>query len=293
MEECERLVIEMTTANWLTCDLVEDLQQAAEVGKAVEPFVTSLDNATLPGLLEYGCAKWHSPNLPALPPHIASSPLGRALAEVRSQLGLRADGEQRGPPRTVTPESQEFFVLEGDEPTTNRDWQEFLVRFRQSAKSVGFSHRKAEGIAAALGEMADNATDHAQSQVGALVGYQVVDGAAVCCVADVGIGVLASLRENETYRNLRTHAEALRTALQDGTTRHGPGRGGFGFRRVFKALAAMWGTLRFRSGEGCLTMDGSGFDADRGEEAFVLDRSGFQVTICCRLSDQTLPFPVV
>jgi hypothetical protein len=69
--------------------------------------------------------------------------------------------------------------------------------------------------------------------------------------------------------------------------------GGFGFRRVFKGLAAMWGTLRFRSGEGCVTMDGTDCDADRGEEVFVVNRPGFQVTICCRLSDQMLPFPVV
>lgn len=283
----------MTNSDWLTCDLVEDLQQAAEAGRPIAQFVNSVQNATLPGLLEYGCARWHNDSLPSLPASVTDSPLGRALQEVRSELGLRMDGEQKRPPLTITPESQEFFVLEGDDPTTDQVWGEFLVRFRQSAKTVGFTHRKAEGIAAALGEMADNATLHAQSQTGAVVGYQVIDGAAVCCVADVGIGVLASLRENETYRNLRTHAEALRTALQDGATRYTSGEGGFGFRRVFKALAAMWGTLRFRSGQGCLTMDGSDFDADRGNEAFVLDRPGFQVTICCRSSDQPPRFPLV
>jgi anti-sigma regulatory factor (Ser/Thr protein kinase) len=283
----------MTKPKWLTCDLVEELQQAAEAGKPIDQFVNSVEAATLPGLLEYGCARWHCPSLPPVPASVSDSPLGRALAEVRSELGLRANGERNPPSRTITPESQEFFVLEGDEPTTHRDWQEFLVRFRQSAKSVGFSQEKAQGVAAALGEMADNATLHARSRVGALVGYQVVDGAAIFCVADVGIGVLASLRVNDAYRDLRTHAEALRMALQDGATRYGPGMGGFGFRRVFKALAAMWGTLRFRSGEGCVTMDGTDCDADRGEELFVVNRPGFQVTICCRSSDRILPFPVV
>jgi anti-sigma regulatory factor (Ser/Thr protein kinase) len=278
---------------WLTCDFVEELQQAAEAGRPIDRFVQPVEAATLPGILEYGCAKWYCKSLPPLPASVTDSPLGRALAEVRSAMGLRTDGKQKGPTRTITPESQEFFVLEGHQPTTSRDWQEFLVRFRQSAKSVGFSQEKAQGVAAAFGEMADNATLHAKSQVGALVGYQVVDGAGICCVADVGIGILASLRENDAYRDLRTHAEALRTALQDGATRYGPGMGGFGFRRVFKALASMRGTLRFRSGEGCVTMDGTDFDADRGEELFVVNRPGFQITICCRLSDRVLPFPVV
>lgn len=269
---------------WLTCDVVEELQQAADVARPTTPFVNSLKVATLPGLIEYGCAKWQRPNLPSLPSAIATSSLGLALLQVRSDLGLRTDGRQRPPARTITPETQEFFVLEGANSTLNRDWREFLVRFRQSAKSVGFSQEKAQGLAAALGEMADNATDHARSEVGALVGYHVVDGAAVCCVADVGIGVFGSLRGHDDFSYLKTHTEAIRTAIQDGTTRYGKGNGGFGFNKVFKALAAMWGTLRFRSGQGCVSMDGTECDADRGEESYVNDRPGFQVSICCRTS---------
>lgn len=273
--------------SWLTCEFVEELQQLNELGRSVIPFVSSLNSATLPGLIEYGCLKWHRPELPSLPSAIATSSLGSALFGVRTELGLRINGEQRLPPRTITPEAHEFFVLEGKDPTLNRDWQEFLIRFRQSAKSIGFSHDKAQGLAAALGEMADNATEHANSRVGALVGYHVVEGAAVCCVADVGIGVLGSLQESDEYRHLTKHTEAIRTAIKDGTTRYGTGNGGFGFNKVFKALAAMWGTLRFRSGQGCVSMDGTDCDADRGDEVFVLDRPGFQVTICCRTSGQT------
>jgi hypothetical protein len=279
--------------DWLTCDLVEELQQAAEVGRPTTSFVNSLSAATLPGLVEYGCARWHQPSLPPLPPSVTSSPLGSALSQVRCELGFRVDGPQRSPPRTITPETHEFFVLEGDEPTVSRDWGEFLVRFRQSAKSVGFPHEQAQGLAAALGEMADNTACHSRTQVGALVGYQVVDGAAVCCVADVGVGVLASLRESDEFRRLETHAEAIRKAIQDGTTRYGKGQGGFGFSKVFKALTAMWGTLRFRSGQGCVSMDGTDCDADRGQEIYALNRPGFQVTICCRTSSVAGNFPLI
>jgi anti-sigma regulatory factor (Ser/Thr protein kinase) len=278
----------------LTCDLVEELQQAAGAGRPVDSFVGRLEQATLPGLLEYGCAKWQCPSLPALPARVFSSPFGRALQEVRSELGLRATGRQKPPPRTITPEAHEFFVLEGsDSPTTGQDWGEFLVRFRQSIRNVGFDLERAKGIAAALGEMADNATVHANAPVGVLVGYQVIDGAAVSCVADVGIGVLASLTSHEAYRHVQTHKDAVRLALRKGVSRFGPGRGGLGFHSVFKALAAMSGTLRFRSGEGCVTMDGTEFEADKGEERYVLFRPGFQVTICCRASTRPDPFPLV
>ena len=102
-------------------------------------------------------------------------------------------------------------------------------------------------IAAALGEMADNAVLHANAAVGVLVGYQVIDGAAVCCVADVGDGVLKSLKTHEAYRHVQSHKEALRLALRKGVSRFGPGQGGLGFYNVFKALAAMSGTLRVYS----------------------------------------------
>src|SRR5581483_2382217 len=274
----------MAKQTWLTCDYVEQLQQAAGAGRPVDSFVQALENATLPGILEYGSAKWHCQGLAPLPAQIFSSPLGQSLQEVRSELGLRTTGGQKIPPRTMTVHAYEFYVLEGtSSPTTEQCWGEFLVRFRQSAKSVGFDPQQAIGIAAALGEMADNATIHAHAPVGVLVGYQVVNGAAVCCVADVGIGVLASLKTNATYQNLRNHREAVRMALQKGVSCLGPG-GGNGFHKVFKALAAMSGTLRFRSGEGCVMMDGTGLEADKGEETYVLFRPGFQVTICCRTS---------
>lgn len=284
----------MAKQTWLTCELVEELQQAAAAGQAVDCFVDPLENSTLPALLEYGCARWHYPSLTALPAPVFASPLGRGLQEVRSELGLRTTGRQKQPPRMITPTAHEFFVLEGsDSPTTNQDWLEFLVRFRQSVKSAGFDLERAKGIAAALGEMADNATVHANAPVGVLVGYHVIDGAAVCCVADVGIGVLASLTSHEAYRHVQSHKEAVRLALRSGVTRYGPGQGGLGFYHVFKALAAMSGTLRFRSGEGCVTMDGTDFDADKGEEIYVLFRPGFQVTICCRACGRADPFPLV
>ena len=42
---------------WITCDAVEDLQQAAAIGRPTGMFISSVKVATLPGIVEYGCAK--------------------------------------------------------------------------------------------------------------------------------------------------------------------------------------------------------------------------------------------
>ena len=176
----------------------------------------------------------------------------------------------------------------------HRDWNEFLIRFRQSAKGVGFSLDQAKGLAAAFGEMSENAVLHADSTSGVLIGYEATDGKTVCCIVDAGIGVLESLRTHSSYQHLDAHKDAIRTAIRRGESRFGPSTGsGSGFHQVFKSLVAMWGTLRFRSGEGCVAMDGRDFDSDRGEESYVVFRPGFQVTICCRTSDADENFAVI
>ena len=240
--------------NILTVELVEQLQQAAEAGMPVETFIGALTDATLPGLLEYGCAKLHCRVLPELPPTIISSDVGLALSEIRSVIGLRANGDQKSPSGSMAPQKFEFIALEGENSTVNKDWDEYLLRFRQSAKSVGFSMNEAVALAASLGEMTDNATVHSKSP-SILVGYQAIEGVALCCIVDVGIGVLDSLKSHEAYGNLSQHKDAIRIALQQGESCLGPkSGGGNGFNNVFKALAATWGTLRFRSGEGRVSM---------------------------------------
>ena len=283
----------MTFPTCLTVGLAEEIQQLVRLGKPVEKFVGPLKSASLPGVVEYGSLRFSNPNIPKLPQAVWSSGIGTALQLVRSPLGLRTTGTQREPPRSMAANECEFFVLEGSDPQEAQPWHEFLLRFRQSCANVGFEMKKATGLGAALHEMADNAVNHADTMDGILVGYHVVQSAAVCCVADVGIGVLASLSKCPSYQHVRTHREAIRLALQSGVSRFVPNKGGYGFDQVFKSLTASFGTLRFRSGEGCVMMDGRDLEADRGEEAFVLQRPGFQVTICCRLSDRPDPVPLV
>jgi anti-sigma regulatory factor (Ser/Thr protein kinase) len=277
----------------LTVSLVEELQQLAATGRDVEQVVAGLMSATLPGVMEYGVLRSTIPGIPDLPSAIQTSAIGRALQLVRTPLGLRNTGQQRQPPRNMTANEFEFFVLEGSDAQETQDWNEFLVRYRQSAAAVGFEMPQAIQLGAALHEMADNAVNHSEATDGILVGYHAVRGKAICCIADIGIGVLASLTQCAAYNYLTTHRDAVRLSLQNGVSRHGPNQGGLGFNQVFKSLAAAYGTLRFRSGQGCVTMDGRDLDCDQGEESFVVDRAGFQVTICCRLDNQRDSEPLI
>lgn len=277
----------------LTAGLVEELQQLESLGRDLDPVVRPLTSATLSGMMEYGVLRSTTQGIPDLPNAILSSAIGGALQLVRTSLGLRTVGLQRSVPRSMAANEYEFYVLEGRDPQQAQAWDEFLIRYRQSAVACGFEMKQATGLSAALHEMADNAVNHAEATNGILVGFHVIQGKAICCVADNGIGVLQSLTRCPAYHHLSTHREAIRLALQSGVSRYGPNQGGYGFNQVFKSLAASYGTLRFRSGQGCVTMDGRDLECDRGEESFVLDRAGFQVTICCRLDDRPDSEPLI
>jgi anti-sigma regulatory factor (Ser/Thr protein kinase) len=281
--------------HWLTVKLVESVHHALMSGRSVAATVANLRGATLPGLLEYKCLQWalNSSTLPPLPPTILSSPLGMALGQVRSDLGLRTSGPQKGPQANIDARPVEFCVIQHQDELEQRTWQQFETRFPRSAQGVGFPALAAHELQAALHEMVDNALDHAEAPIPVLVGYRVLPGIALFTVVDVGRGVLASLRSNSAYQRLQRDKDAIREALHDGVSRYGANRGGLGFRQVFKALLAQWGYLRFRSGNGSITMDGNDFDADKGEARYPPSLPGFQVTVCCRTSGVPPPEPLV
>jgi hypothetical protein len=270
---------------WLTVKFVEALHHAVRNRRDVAPAVAALRNATLPGLMEYGCLKRTLPasSLPDLPKAVLDSLVGQALQQVRSDLGLRTTGKARPPLKRVDPQSVEFWVIDGEEGFTDQSWEVFEIRFNRSARNGGFTGSVADGLQGALHEMAENAVIHSEAPTGILAGYQVTPEAALFTVVDVGIGILASLRTHAAYQHFQVHLEAIRAALHVGVSRFGPGEGGLGFSQVFKSLAADSGLLRFRSGEGCITMDGTDLDADtKGNETFPPGLPGFQVTVCCR-----------
>ncbi len=282
-------------SDWLTTAMVEELHRATSNGSPVRSVIGGLRGTTLPGIVEYGCLRWalRRADLPALPQAVLSSTVGQALGEVPSALGVRSSGPPAEPIRRLDCKSAEFITISTEGDLTNEAWEHYSIRFNRSAQNAGFPRGVGGELQAALQEMAENAVIHSRSEVSVLVGYCVKQGVAQFCVADVGIGILESLRECPEFQHLRLHADAIREALRDGATRFGRNRGGLGFRAVFKALVANWGLLRFRSGTGSITMDGSGLTADEGVVEFPPALPGFQVTISCRTSDAAQTEPLL
>jgi hypothetical protein len=271
--------------DWLTVALVEEIHRAVLRGRDMTGVVSALKGATLPGLLEYGCLRWarRDGTFPQLPQAIWASEIGQALHTVPSDLGLRSNGPQKRPLRRLNPQPAEFLALRGEDDLAGDGWNHFAARFEASARGVGFSFNTTARLQLALYEMAENAVIHAEAPA-ILIGYEASPGYTLFCVVDVGIGVLTSLRKNPLFSGLSLHNDAIRAALQDGATSRRPeeGGGGFGFRQVFSSLADQWGSLRFRSGGGCITMEGNHCDANLGNVTHPPPLPGFQVTICCR-----------
>jgi hypothetical protein len=274
------------TMGYLDVKTVLDIQRALRNGRPVEDAVSRLTRASLPGIMEYGCLRWVDPQaVPPLPSAIVQSPLCIALQQVKTPLGLRHRGAERVAIRDTNPRDYEFFVVaEESDVVDNQLFGEYLLRFEFGAKRIGLPLKTALNLQAALHEMAANAVTHARASVPALIGYEVRGPAATFCVVDVGIGVLASLRSNPAFGHLAIHSEAIRLALRDNVSSvTGDFRRGNGFRSVFKSLAAQYGMLHFRSGEGSVEMHGMDLDVDKGEERRSLPYlTGFQVALSCR-----------
>ena len=271
----------------LSVELVEAIQRLQRQGKPLAEIIGQLDTVTLPGLVEYCCLRYDQPDkFPLLPKSLYRLPLTRSLLEVRSELGLRSTGVSKAPVKSLSTRPIEFLLLPRDtDLDEDVEWGNFCQRFERAAREVGFSKDAAINMHSALFEMAENAQIHSRSPVAPLVGYEVGNGMAMFTVADVGRGVLASLRSVPQYASLTVDVEAIQLAMRNGVTSRPDGRGGFGFNSVFKALAEQWGQLRFRSGNGCITMDGTHLKADKCHRQFPLPIWGFQVSVCCHAND--------
>ena len=282
----------MTLKNHLTVELVEALQLMIMKGKEISPLVANLQSSTLPAILEFGCLRFALGNaVPELPDAILSADAWRPLRSINSELGLCRVGPRKSMPKDVSPRSVEFTTVGDENETTESAWENFLQRFERSIKAVGFTAEAALNLQSALHEMATNAVIHSESPVPALVGYSVVGNSALFSVADVGQGVVASLTSNPKYATLTQPVDAIQKALQTGVTSRVDESGGFGFGTVFKALTEAWGQLRFRSGNGCITMDGTELDVDKSIRRFPPPLPGFQVSVCCHADGAvTAPF---
>jgi hypothetical protein len=159
----------------------------------------------------------------------------------------------------------------------------FGLAAQKAAMSAGFHRRIAAQFAAALGEMIGNIYEHSGAPASGIAAFRAWDGEFEFVAVDHGMGVLKTLRTCSEYAQLSDHGQALRLALTDGVSRFGPqAKRGHGFRPIFVGLANLSGSLRFRSGDHALVIDGQKIDkmvAKTGQKPYL---QGFLVSVACR-----------
>ncbi|HTU32912.1 MAG TPA: hypothetical protein VMF66_03825 [Candidatus Acidoferrum sp.] len=160
-------------------------------------------------------------------------------------------------------------------------WSQCIRDLLTELKGNGFPPKLAGALTGAVAEMADNVWLHSNAHSPGLVAYQIRRRRFAFSVADVGVGVLASLRENPRYRQLSSSMEALRAAIEPGVSRFGDS-GGMGFPSLLHALADLWGTARIRSGEAGLLLDRRR-DRRRKQLVYLPNLPGVHVSARCSL----------
>jgi hypothetical protein len=143
------------------------------------------------------------------------------------------------------------------DPVAETELTRLSILTKRSARAAGFDDRAASQLSAAVGELLSNIVEHSEASHTGLVAFQALDGCFEFIAADQGVGALASLRRNSRFTALTTDREALPLVLEHGCSRHdNPGRGA-GFDDMFRGLANHNGSLRFRSGDAAVLIDGA------------------------------------
>lgn len=174
------------------------------------------------------------------------------------------------------------FRTEAHVPEDDSPWVGFCLAAQKAAVAVGFPKQTAAQLVAALGELQSNIYEHSGAPMTGIVVFRGRPGCFEFVIADWGVGVLASLRRCEAYATITDHREALQLALTNGVSRFGPSSGrGYGFRDLFTGLANLNSSLRFRSGNAALTIEGCnpGSIPWTREEKILM--RGFFVSVAC------------
>jgi hypothetical protein len=180
----------------------------------------------------------------------------------------------------------EFYPIRGKDWANCQLYHPFESRFCKAAKQAGFGN-KAKALAGALYEMADNVAQHsgADSSCPAhgLIGYYICDGHVAFAIADLGRGVLNSLKENPAWYQLTDSKAALMAVITDNASRRPYGGDGEGFKEVFRSLANISGLIELSSSNGRVRI----MCTPEGRQAtpqFTGSLPGFQLSVNCSLN---------
>jgi hypothetical protein len=163
----------------------------------------------------------------------------------------------------------------------------FLMDAKRAATNTAHLPGSAPAqLVAAMAEMESNIHEHSKAPQTGLLAFRAARGTFEFVAVDCGIGILKSLRSCGAYAALSDHGKALAAALSDGVSRFGEdSRRGHGFRQIFLGLLDLYGSLRFRSGDYALLMDGTSPDLTTAQLAQKPAMDGLFVSIRCGVRD--------
>jgi hypothetical protein len=160
---------------------------------------------------------------------------------------------------------------------------QFLIAARIAAEKCGLPKKVAQCLAAALREMESNIHEHSGAARTGILAYQAKPSSFEFVAADNGLGVLATLREDEEFAELTDHGLALHAALQENVSRYGRHSGhGNGFRDLFLGLAHLNADLRFRSGDHALLISGPQPELKTAHLSQKTPYNGFLAAVRCQ-----------
>jgi hypothetical protein len=161
-------------------------------------------------------------------------------------------------------------------------WHSFQLEAHKAALAAGSPTQIVRRLMGAMGEIRDNVIEHSEAAGTGLIAFHSRPGSFEFAVADSGIGTLASLQTNPEYAGLRDEGEALQCALTDGESRFGKAAGrGTGFSQLFKSLTSLNASLRFRSGDHALSIEGKSPTLVNAIVAMKPRATGFMTSVRC------------
>ncbi len=169
--------------------------------------------------------------------------------------------------------------------TTERHDNDAILRFcsaaQKAATSAGFGKLISRQIAAAVHEMLDNIYLHSKKSETGLAAFHAGSRKFEFVVLDGGIGILRSLKESAEFAGLTDHGDALQVALTDGCSRYGANSNhGHGFSPLFVGFSNLNGSLRFRSGDHALLIDGKDPRNIPWRKSAKPPMCGFSASVC-------------
>lgn len=190
------------------------------------------------------------------------------------------------PPKRFDEVNEAFHPLRAKTDMLHESWTGFVERLAASLKRNGFPSDSHQALAGAFEDMADNVVQHSnfgmQTPANGFAAYKVNQGTLSFTIADVGIGALASLRYNPVYAEIPNGRTALDLIARESASRRTGQGQGEGYKSLFVGLARFNGTVRLRSANGVLTLQGA-FDKVSPVSSSQHAVPGLQLSVECRI----------